>query len=118
MKIIKMGNLSVATNTCPYCNCEYEYNESDIYTGYELTIQYAYVICPCCGQINKINTLPPHKYYPPISPIVTFQGYTYSDASSHIPTIEGFEQHSTTKESHDYWSPSLKAEEDDGDGYE
>lgn len=112
MKIIKMGNLSISRNTCPYCNCEYEYNEADIYTGYELTCQYAYVICPCCGQINKINTLPPQKYYPPYSP--TIFGYTYCDAGNHIPTIDGLCQQSI-EEIHKYWNPDLKEEDKNGD---
>lgn len=112
MKIIKMGNLSISRNTCPYCNCEYEYNEADIYTGYELTCQYAYVICPCCGQINKINTLPPQKYYPPYSP--TIFGYTYCDAGNHIPTIDGLCQQSM-EEIHKYWNPDLKEEDNNGD---
>lgn len=112
MKIIKMGNLSISRNTCPYCDCEYEYNEADIYTGYELTCQYAYVICPCCGQINRINTLPPQKYYPPYSP--TIFGYTYCDADNHIPTIDGLCQQSM-KEIHKYWNPDLKEEDKNGD---
>lgn len=112
MKIIKMGNLNISRNTCPYCNCEYEYNEADIYTGYELTCQYAYVICPCCGQINRINTLPPNKYYPPYNP--TIFGYTYCDAGNHIPTIDGLCQQSM-KEIHKYWNPDLKEEDKNGD---
>lgn len=79
MKIIKMGNLSIAKNTCPYCDCEYEYNDADIYVGYELTMQYAYVVCPCCGQMNRINTLPPNKFYPPYPAITCY---------NHIPNIE------------------------------
>lgn len=104
MKIIKMGNLSVASNICPYCSCEYEYNDADIYTGQNLTLQYAYVICPCCGQINKINTLPPNKIYPPFNPIS--YGYTYSDISCHIPRIEG--QESLTDSLYRYWEPDNK----------
>ena len=108
MKIIKMGNLNISRNTCPYCNCEYEYNEADIYTGYELTCQYAYVICPCCGQINRINTLPPQKWYPPYGPTITFDG------GHHIPTIDTL--YNQCDCSHEPWNPDLKEEDKNGDG--
>lgn len=97
MKIIKMGNLSIATNTCPYCSCEYEYNDADINTGYELTLLYAYVICPCCGQMNRINTLPPNKHYP-YTPI-TFG----VDMGNHIPEIE----QNIINPIHETWEPDI-----------
>lgn len=82
MKIIKMGNLTTRQNTCPYCNCEYEYDDSDIKTGYELTMSYGYVNCPCCGKVNRITN---YNYQPsyPYNPITM-----YADAAQHIPTID------------------------------
>lgn len=107
MKIIKMGNLSIARNICPYCDCEYEYNDADIYTGYESVSQYAYVICPCCGQINRINTLLPNKYYPPFSPTVTF------DRGHHIPAIDTMYNQQDCL--HESWNSDLKEDDKNGD---
>ena len=62
MRIIKMGNINKYTNTCPYCSCEYEYDDTDVSTGYNLTStgNYSYVVCPCCGKLNTI-----YGYYNP-----------------------------------------------------
>ena len=44
IKIIKEGKTGKFTKTCPYCGCEFEYEQGDIkYYG-------TYVICPCCGK--------------------------------------------------------------------
>lgn len=99
MKIIKMGNLSVSRHICPHCDCEYEYNDKDVYTGYELTFQYAYVICPCCGEINRINTLPPNKTYPPFNPI------SYTDIFMHVPSINEIDQQALENSMHQFWEP-------------
>ena len=55
MRIIRMGNVVNHIHTCPYCNCEYEYDDSDTNIGYDLTAQYLYVYCPCCHKENILN---------------------------------------------------------------
>lgn len=74
MRIIKMGNVNTYTHTCSECNCIYEYDDSDISVGYELTVTgyYGFVYCPCCHKVNKVpNYVPkpytPYPYYTPIS---------------------------------------------------
>ena len=92
MKIIKMGNMSNYKNICPYCGCEYEYDNNDIFTGYNLTSSYRYVICPCCHKENTIS----YSYYSPIinSPMCSeFEELLIKEINSdnfnnHIPIIE------------------------------
>ena len=56
------------------CNCVYEYDDTDISVGYEMTVTgyYGFVYCPCCHKMNKVpNYVPkpytPYPYYTPIS---------------------------------------------------
>lgn len=101
MKIIKMGNIFTNRNTCPYCGCEYEYDESDTHIGYELTMQYAYVLCPCCAKINRLNQINWDKQYPPYPPLTPWSG-TYVDISQHIPDLG-----ETQEMIHQAWNPDI-----------
>lgn len=56
IKIIKQGKTKRFAKTCPSCDCEFEYDDSDLITDYGVCLttyppQYnTYVICPCCGK--------------------------------------------------------------------
>ena len=59
IKVIKMGKVNqehTHYQTCPYCECEYSYDDCDIINN---TVNYNYIMkyvtCPCCGAMNYIN---------------------------------------------------------------
>lgn len=59
MKIIKKGKINNIV-TCDFCECEYEFDRTDIKKESNITLnvdinthEYKYVECPCCG----------HKHY-------------------------------------------------------
>lgn len=84
MKIIKQGILNLYKGTCPYCNCEYEYDDADIQEEYGLTStgNYNYVICPCCGKKNLISNYTrkwDYPYYPPYGPIYCSNSCCFGD---------------------------------------
>ena len=54
IKIIKEGKTGKFTKICPYCGCEFEYDQGDVKVNYD-----AYVICPCCGK----HLLHKHYHY-------------------------------------------------------
>lgn len=89
MRIIKMGNINTYTNTCPECGCMYEYDDSDISIGYEMTVTgyYGFVYCPCCHKTNKVpNYIPaPHTPYPYITPLTM-----YTECKCDMPIKEIF----------------------------
>ena len=63
IKIIKQGKTGKFTKACPYCGCEFEYEQGDVKVNYDTypssySSEYdTYVICPCCGKHL------PHKRY-------------------------------------------------------
>lgn len=56
IKIIKQGKTKRFEKTCPSCDCEFEYEASDLITDYSVCLttyppKYnTYVVCPCCGR--------------------------------------------------------------------
>lgn len=68
MKIINLGKINPKIK-CSYCNCEYEFNSSDIEREYSITyemMQYKpdqpdfrrrYVKCPICKEKTYIDEL-------------------------------------------------------------
>lgn len=42
-------------NICPYCGCQYIYQNEDTYTNYNLTGIGKMVLCPCCGKENMTS---------------------------------------------------------------
>ena len=87
MRIIKQGVLNSYRFTCPYCGCEYEYDDSDLHEEYGLTStgSYNYVICPCCGKKNIIYNYTKkwdYPYYPPYGPIYCSNSYCCEDKNT------------------------------------
>lgn len=80
-EIIKPGKMAVKikySNTCPYCQCEYTYEEEDVFSDYSSTAT-AYVTCPECGGQNLAAILPPLNHISRIySPF-----YDYSETQVH-----------------------------------
>lgn len=75
MKIIRMGNVSTYTNTCPICSCYYEYDDSDVQTGYGITStgNFGFVLCPCCHNMNRVAYNFKEQYpYPYINPLTRY----------------------------------------------
>ena len=63
-EIIRSGNGGIKikyNNTCPYCQCEYTYEDTDVYSDYNLNA-ITYVDCPSCGNRNIAAVLPPLSY--------------------------------------------------------
>lgn len=81
-EIIRPGNGGIKikyNNTCPYCHCEYTYEEDDVFTDYSLTAM-ACVTCPSCGGKNLAAIISPLNH---ISRIYdTF--YDYPETHVHL----------------------------------
>lgn len=57
-KIIKEGKLPVQKMTCPVCGCEFEYDYTDLTSGYDdFNIFYTDggVNCPCCNKFHPLT---------------------------------------------------------------
>ena len=80
MKIIKEGNINnTYRKTCMYCQCEFEYDNNDIYIDYSFTNCMSIVTCPCCHRKLTVSdwpiyTLPtnPYQPYSPLGPTITY----------------------------------------------
>ena len=75
IKIIKEGKVTKFTKTCPECDCEFEYDVSDLQTDYGVcltTYHDTYVICPCCGKhLHHGHTESTFPNYPNINDTMT-----------------------------------------------
>ena len=76
MRIIREGNISSYRNTCPYCGCEYEYEDKDVQFSYQYTStgMKAYITCPCCKLSNEITQYNPklNTPYPWYNPTIMY----------------------------------------------
>lgn len=61
-EIIRPGNGGIKikyNNTCPYCQCQYTYEDTDVFSDYSLNAM-TYVNCPSCGNRNIAATFYPY----------------------------------------------------------
>lgn len=80
IKIIKDGKLTKFKKTCPDCDCEFEYEASDLSTDYSVCLttyppKYnTYIVCPCCGK---------HLYHGYATPAISsYPNITYTTTAT------------------------------------
>lgn len=80
IKIIKEGKTGKFTKTCPYCGCEFEYEQEDIKVD---SNEYStYVICPCCGKHLHHNGYMAYYNNPNAVHISPEKGFTVTNYDS------------------------------------
>lgn len=56
IEIIKPGKTGHKTATCPFCDCEFAYDESDLSSNVDFTIVQYHIWCPWCHSKIQINS--------------------------------------------------------------
>ena len=88
MKIIKEGQKIEKRSCCPYCQCQFEYDNTDIYIDYSYTSPNSYVICPSCHQ--KVFIYNYSRVYTPTTwpEIPTYPWWPQSPYNGPIVTLD------------------------------